>query len=221
MIYLFIFIFILCVTVLFYFHPDYFPGGNIAFFKIFNEMRNVEFLQSKDFGKFDQKLIKLVFKTAGAIIESANKDNKEVVSIKIGDSIWFEMIIEILYIYLYMIGRFRLNDEERWRTFNHNLTELSINTVVEAVCNNWGSEMIEKIKKECWDNYFKAMEDYSKRGNKGGIDNLFSMAFIRDTIAKDLPDNKKNNSGFLIGCNLILATSFKELDVKRFIKKIK
>lgn len=173
--------------------------------------------------KFSEKLLKHAIETADAVRNLANEGSDGKTDIKVGDIKWFSILFEIIYLYLYLINLLSicLKDEQR-ATINKWITEVVIDSAVETHCKGWDRDKIEGVKKDCWRNFFIAMEEYSQyqklfpekdEGTKGTLFWEFSK-----NISKLA--GHENNPALIIACEAIVVTSLKGLDIKSFIENI-
>ena len=138
---------------------------------------------------------------------------------------WIAVFCEFMNFYLHLTDRFVIGNiiETRRSEVMTELESLTIDTSAIVICEGWPPDLVDKVKKEWWDNFQVSMQDYGQYKKmlpeKGGA--------IKDTLfwefgkrIADLSGNDKDIAYIVLAADLAI-NSLKELGMKAFVEKIK
>lgn len=151
-----------------------------------------------------------------ASIASVKLENKE-----INEEQYFYVLIECLYFFLHVTDRMAssIMTHECRHNLMQEIAESSIMLATQSSLGHWPEDMKNKIFKECMQNYYDAMEEYSqyqylieKSGDSPKNTVLWEFG---KKIARF--SGNENNLGYLVGFQYVIVTALKNLDIKSFL----
>lgn len=137
---------------------------------------------------------------------------------------WLSILFEFIYFYLHLTDRLafgRLSEEKRG-TFMTKLEEICISSAVNTTCDGWPKSKKDKIRKECMQNFFTSMEEYSRyqelfpKKGEGSKNTLF-WEFGKN-IAKLA--GREMSTRYIMLSTKMAVDSLVVLDTKSFIEKV-
>lgn len=180
----------------------------------------------KDFREdYLNKIFRNSIEDANAIRRLAEDKSFEQNKQGLSDTEWLSIAFEFIYFYLHLTDRFafeHMNEEQR-AVLMTGVEKICISSAVNAICHEWAGDLKEKTKKECMENFYVSMQEYSKYkkwfAEKGkGTKNTLFWEFGK-VIAKLA--GRENDIRYVTFCIEIVINSLKDLDIKSFIEEVK
>ncbi|MCP4685313.1 MAG: hypothetical protein GY867_07670 [bacterium] len=143
---------------------------------------------------------------------------------RIGDTQWFSIYQEFIYMFLHMISRQVTSDMniDRCTDVLNELKDLTIEGSVWTVCDDWPKEMVEKIRVECFDIFYDRMGFYGqcRSVSEGTPDASFENTLLFEFGKRVIELNESSNPAGILVAQTRLMRCMSVLKPKETLSKL-
>lgn len=142
----------------------------------------------------------------------------------IKDEQYLQVLMEHLYLFIHIGDRiaYSIMGDEHRNVLLPRIAELSITTVIEATCGTWPDDTKAKIRRECMENLFGAMEEFSQYKRVMGDSETTEEDSLLWEFCKNIARIRgaESNPGAIIGHHWVVVTALENIKLKSHLEAL-